>query len=438
MNNFKKVLLLAVLLILFEQVLGYVLEPVTFQHYLELELRQKNVEDKQPDMVFIGNSRVSTTFIPSVFSDRIEGVSCAFNAGTGSQGIEGTYYYLKDILDQYDLKYVVLGVDYQTFLWEERVPERDLLVLKRIKSPLIRAAFIRDVFEPSEYAYFLKSYQYRSKIGSAGSNLKKKLSLEYRQGIDTGDRTVYEDLGFTRETKVFGNKAGIYLSQPWTEEAVDQDKLAYLDRIVGLCREKGAALYAVSTPLTISTVYATPGYGECTRFFKSYLEERGVAYDNLNLMRDRENLLLDAKMNSMEHVGADGADLVSDFYCEVLYRRMRQENVDAYFYDSVPQMKEAMSDVVCVGLHTEKVDECGNRQIIGETLGKEGTKLVYQFELVTEEEVRILQEYSERDRCPLPVEAMVFPMTLRIRCRQASGGVLERVAEVDVDETSWE
>ena len=122
MNNFKKVLLLAVLLILFEQVLGYVLEPVTFQHYLELELRQKNVEDKQPDMVFIGNSRVSTTFIPSVFSDRIEGVSCAFNAGTGSQGIEGTYYYLKDILDQYDLKYVVLGVDYQPFLWEERVP----------------------------------------------------------------------------------------------------------------------------------------------------------------------------------------------------------------------------------------------------------------------------------------------------------------------------
>lgn len=438
MSNFKKVLLLAVLLILFEQVLGYALEPVTFQHYLDMELRQKGTENKQPDMVFIGNSRVSTTFIPSVFSDRIEGVSCAFNAGTGSQGIEGTYYYLKDILNQYNLKYVVFGLDYQTFLPEERVPTRDLLVLKRIRSPLIRAAFIGDVFEPSEYIYFLKSYQYRGKIGKVGSNLKKKLSLEYRQGIDTGENTVYEDLGFTRETEVFGSKAGIYLSEPWTEEAMDRDKLAYLDRIVTLCREKGAELYVVSTPLTISTVYATPGYGACTQFFQEYLEERGVAYDNLNLMKERETLLPDAKMNSMEHVGDDGADLVSDFYCEVLCRRMRQESVDGYFYGSVSEMKEAMSDLACVGLHTEAADEEGNREIVGEALCKEGTKLLYQFELVTEKEVRILQEYSEKDRCPLSVEDMVFPMTLRIRCRAAAGDAEERVAEVDIDETSWD
>ena len=36
------------------------------------------------------------------------------------------------------------------------------------------------------------------------------------------------------------------------------------------------------------------------------------------------------------------------------------------------------------------------------------------------------------------VEDMVFPMTLRIRCRAAVGDAEERVAEVDIDETSWD
>ena len=68
------------LLLVFEQIIGFALEPVTFQHYLELELEQKKVEDKQPDLVFIGNSRVSTTFIPSVFSDNMKEVSYEFKS----------------------------------------------------------------------------------------------------------------------------------------------------------------------------------------------------------------------------------------------------------------------------------------------------------------------------------------------------------------------
>lgn len=190
-------------------------------------------------MVFIGNSRVITSFIPSVFSDRLDGVECAFNAGTGSQGIEGAYWYLKDILKQYDLKYVVLGLDYQNFLREERVLKRDLVVLERIKSVPVKAGFILDVFEPSEYIYFLKSYQYRDEIWGCRANIRKKLSREYREGIYADGKTVYENLGFARETEVFGEKAGVYISRSWTEEELDENRLAYLDKIIELCRKEG-------------------------------------------------------------------------------------------------------------------------------------------------------------------------------------------------------
>lgn len=436
MRNFKKILLLLLLLLAFEQILGFALEPVTFQHYLEVELKQKKVEDKQPDMVFIGNSRVSTTFIPSVFSDNMEEVSCAFNAGTGSQGIAGTYYYLKDILNQYDLKYVVVGLDYQTVLKEERVPKRDLVVLERLKSPLIRAEFMVDVFTPSEYIYFLKSYQYRGRIWDIPDNLKKKLSREYREGIYTGEGMTYEDLGFTRETEVFGNGAGIYLSEPWKEENIDAEKLEYLNRIVELCEEKDVKLFLTSTPLTISTVYGTPGYDECIRFFEAYAAERGISYDNLNLLKGREDFLPDAKMSSMEHVGADGADIISRRYCEILQRRLSGEEVDSCFYASVDEMRQDMKDIAACSFHTEKLDGKGNRKIVGELLAKENTEAEYRFEMERKGEVLVLQEYGPMTECSLPVEEISFPMILRIRCR-SKGDKSEKMFEICIDENTW-
>lgn len=436
MNNFKKVIILFLLLVAFEQILGFALEPITYQHYLELELKQKNVEDMQPDLVFIGNSRVITSFIPSVFSDGLKEVDCAFNAGTGSQGVEGAYWYLKDILKQYDLKYVVFGLDYQNFMQEERVLKRDLVVLERIKSVPVKIGFILDVFEPSEYIYFLKSYQYRDEIWECGENIRKKLSKEYRQGIFEDGKTVYENLGFARETEVFGNRAGVYISRSWTEEELDRERLAYLDRIIALCREEGVELYAVSTPLTISTVCETPGYEECNRFFSRYLEDRGVPYDNLNLMEDRGVLLPDENMSSMEHVGGDSADIVSNYYCDILRSRINEEPENIHFYDSVAEMKAHLPDLAYCDFHTEKLDEAGNRELTAKAFHGEDAVVEYQFERETDGETMVLQSYSSQETCPLPVEKMRFPMTLRARCR-VRGEETEKEFEL-VIEGPWE
>lgn len=436
MRNFKKIVLLFFLLFIFEQVFGFALEPVTYQHYLELELKRKLSEDQQPDMTFIGNSRIASCFIPSVFSNNMEDVECAFNAGTGSQGIVGTYYYLKDILNQYDLKYVVVGLDYQTFLREDRVLKRDLVVLERINSPIIKAEFILDAFQPSEYIYFLKSYQYRGNIWDIPANLKEKLSKEYRQGVYTGGGMVYENLGFARETEVFGNGAGIYISEPWVEENIDWEKVKYLDKILELCKEKDTQVFLVSTPLTISTVYGTLGYNECNQFFVQYAESKGIPYDNLNLLKNRADILPDQKMSSMEHVGADGADIVSEYYCEILNKRLLGEEVDSYFYVSIDEMKENMEDIAACSLHTEKLDDAGNRKIVAESLHKENAEMEYQFEVIKGDTKSVLQPYSKNEECNLSVETISFPMTLCVRCRSLNDHS-EKIYEITIDENTW-
>ncbi len=436
MRNFRKIVLLVLLLFIFEQLLGFALEPITYQHYLDLELKQKSLENHQPDMTFIGDSRISCCFIPSVFSENMENVTCAFNAGTGSQGIVGTYYYLKDILNQYDLKYVVVGLNYLTLLQEDRILKRDLVVLERINSPIIKAEFILDVFQPSEYIYFLKSYQYRNNIWNIPANLKKKLSKEYRQGVYTGEGMVYENLGFNRETEVFGAGAGIYISEPWVEENIDWEKIGYLDKIIELCKEKDTQIFLVSTPLTISTVYGTPGYNECYQFFKKYAASNGIPYDNLNLLKDRTDILPDSQMSSMEHVGADGANIISEYYCQILNKRLQGEDVDSYFYASINEMKANMEDIAACSFYTEKLDDVGNRKIVSESLHKDNIEIEYQFEIIKNEITSVLQPYSAKEECSLPVEEISFPMILRLRCRSLND-YSEKVFEIYIDENTW-
>lgn len=435
MRSFKKIILLLCIFVIVENVLSFALEPPTFAHYLEMDL--KRTEDNQPDLVFIGNSRVSTSFIPHIFSKNIEGVECAFNAGTGSQGISGTYYYLKDILKQYDLKYVVVGLDYQTVLKEERVLKRDLIVLERIKSPIIKAQYMADVFKVTEYPYFFKSIQYKDNVWNILDNVKQKLSKEYREGIYVGSGMVYEDLGFARETKVLEQSAGINISQEWKTEKIDAKKLAYLDKIVELCRKENAELFLVSTPLTNSTVYATPGYEECVKYFQAYAEQNGIYYDNINLMLDRETLLPDTKMNCMEHVGGDGAEIVSEFYCRVLQNHIEGLDVSPFFYSTVTEMRNDMSDVVACSLFTREIEAGGDRRITGEVVCKEGAEVEYQFELTNETDTAVLQAYSQKTECLLPKEKITFPMVLRVKCRSVHNISNERVHEVVIEKDTW-
>lgn len=248
---------------------------------------------------------------------------------------------------------------------------------------------------------------------------------------------MYENLGFAREKEVFGNRAGVYISRPWTEEEVDRERLAYLDRIIALCGEEGVQLYVVSTPLTISTVCETPGYEECNRFFSQYLEERRIPYDNLNLLEDRGILLPDEKMSSMEHVGGDSAETVSGLYCDILQSRMKQETGAVHFYDSVAELKEHLPDLAYCDFHTEKLDDAGNRELSAEAFHGEAVEIEYQFEKEADGVTEILQKYSVEGTCPLSVERMSFPMILRVRCR-VKGEETEKSFELAIDEGTWE
>ena len=141
MRNFKKILLMIFVLFLMEQLAVFCLEPVTYTYYLEKDLEELKKQGKEPDVVLVGDSRIYRSFVPEIIDARLgNGEHCTINTGTGSQSIQESYFYLKDLLREYPVKYAVVGLTYPCFLQaEEESVMGKTVVLDRMQGDFLES-----------------------------------------------------------------------------------------------------------------------------------------------------------------------------------------------------------------------------------------------------------------------------------------------------------
>lgn len=422
MHSFsKKVLLLLVTVIAFEAVLSFLLEPVTYQHFLEIELEQDEKEGRMPDTVVIGNSSVEMAFIPSVLEAGIQDADCVLNAATGSQMIWGSYYYLKDLFNSYDIKSVTVGIDYSGFVRQAaRVPKRDLVVMDRIQSPGIKAEYIWKHLEAEEYPLLLTSYRYRDQIGSIGENVQAKLARDYRQGIDTRKGTYYQERGFIHSTAKGELHTGIYGYQEVDMEQMSAEAVEYLDKIVELCEENNAQLYLVVPPIAFTGIYSSQTYQSCVDYFTAYAQEKGVTFWDLNLIKDRQTVLPDAMLSDGDHLGEEGAVICSSFYSELVEAKRAGKDTAPYFYASVEEMKADIHGIVECNVKSEPYGKNGDRMLEAQSIHGKDCTPEYEFWVreAGSEWIR-LQEYGEGTECLVPAKYLEEGVYFQINCRRA-------------------
>ncbi len=419
MRNFKRVVLFLAVVIAYEMLFSFLLEPVTYQHFLETELKADEAAGVLPDMVVIGNSSVEMAFVPSVLEEGIGDVSCVLNAGTGSQKIWGTYYYLKDLLRQYDIKYVVVGIDYSAFFGENsKNIKKDLLVLDRIHSFDIRVEYIKNHFEKKEYIYLLKSYRYRGGVGSIAENVRKKLDESYREGVDSREGTYYQERGYVHSTERGEFHTGIYDAYEIHVDQASGKVRKYLDKIVELCREEKVELYLVTLPTSFSGIYGSDTYQSAIDYFNDYASARGVPFCDMNLMRNRTEVFPDCMLSDEGHLGYNGAAICSGIYAEVFNRQHAGEDVSDYFYHSVEEMKKDIKGIVVCDLGTKPYGEEGDRIIRAKSIHEENVIPEYEFWIREEGgQWMKLQEYSENAECFLPAQYLESKIEIQVNCR---------------------
>lgn len=425
MRSFKKIVLMAAVLLLLEAFFSFCLEPVTYTYYLNQDLKKMKEVGQEPDVVLVGDSRIYRTFVPEILDERLDdGSHCTLNTGTGSQTVQSSYFYLKDLLERYPVRYAVLELSYDCFLEREEMSVLgDWMIFDRIHSWDNKAAYMVQTMEPSKWPYALKSYRYRNYFSDVLTNIRMKLDPNTRKGIDIREDEHYEDRGFVWTKAIYEDGAlGLPPSEPvqWENEKMDTAAFGWLDKIREMCEERGVKLILVTGPISLGTVYSIADYEGSYRCFADYAGRYDLPYFEFNLLKGRRQILPDSLMRDSGHVCGDGAEVISDIFCDLMNAWLKGEDTSGWFYDSVAEMKQDINEVVACDFHTEAVEGSADRLMIAQSAQEEGKAAEYEFWICPDQdsgEWHLLREYGEENTCLISGEYFSKDVLLRVNVR---------------------
>lgn len=393
-NKMKKcgVLTLILMIIFAEGVLGYLLEPSSYATYFNHELDQLEAEGRNVDMILIGASRVYRSFVPEEFEKKM-GLDFVLNAGSSYQPIEGSYYQLKELLDRFNPKYVVLGVT-----WDGISNDRTrgkLIIYDRLHGSEKLKYTLTD-FSNEEFLYTLKSYRYRNEIVDIAENIQERKRLvetDYEPKVKGNE--YYADSGFVYSYDTFENgNVEIRGGGTFDTELAKQTMVPYMDKIVSLCKQEGIRLYMVTGPTTMMRIYNVGNYQEAVDFYDNYAQQNDIIYHNLNYLKNRETIFDDSLMHDFNHLNGKGATVVSSLYAEILQKDMQGIDTSDYFYGSLDELKSDVNRVVGVKAAIET--DNGYAHIKATSLQNEGVVPQYQILAAksAEDEYQVVADWS--------------------------------------------
>lgn len=378
---------LVVYLIVSLNVLGFVMEPVSLSMYLKHELKEISRENRTVDMVFVGASRTYASFVPSVFEETMD-LDCVLNAGSGVQLMGGSYYQLRDLIDQFHPKYAVLCVTWDKLIKLEddiSLPGR-LVVYDRLNG-LNKLEYAYTQFEKEERLYFIPAHRYRGKVELAMSmqNVVKKYKMIKNNYIpDKTDAAYYSDSGFVYcNNSLKDGNVGIRGKSSFDQKDIDAGEEVYLEKIVDLCEKEGVKLYLATGPTTLMTMYSIENYQDATNYYTEFAKKHGLVYHNLNLIKNREALIPDSKMKDYNHINGEGAMIISEKYANILLEDIQGRDTSSYFYSNFDELKKSVNRVVAVKASIERSGE--KLQFNMESLQSDHVVPYYKAEISTNE-----------------------------------------------------
>lgn len=349
MRIFKKILCALLAIFIVERIFTFILEPVTYNHFMQMDERQMEADGGNPELVFFGDSRCMRTFVPDVFEQELEALdghtSVCMNAGVNQQHIISTYYYMKDYFERYDVKYAVvnLNYDYLLHLTEEPVVVKGLTV-DRIKTPKVLLEYVQNNMIVNDYPDLLVSYRYRHRFNECWEDVATKLQKEYWQGIDVNEEIAYVENGYATWDLAYkqGNIGTPVNCNVWSKETIDYEALSYIEKMDALCKEYGVELIFVESPISVSRMYAIDGYADFHKQISEICASLEVPFWNLNLLKEENVSIDDTLFSDTEHLNDDGAKQTSADMAKLLKQYFyEKKDVDSYFYNTFEEFDEA-------------------------------------------------------------------------------------------------
>ncbi len=303
--------------------------------------RAYGAEEKNIDMVIVGDSHSYEAFDPDVI-DPILGTT-SYNMGTNSQSLRHSIKCVEDAVKNQDLSEVVLVLDpYNLQAGQERSARAEATFVQGMNWEQPVGARIRNTaeylfdrnyfFKKDSVNYFFPWLWNRVRTEEFLVNIKSKLTHER---VASPDWTyTRKDNGFKGYPQVFNyNEQSQCQAEAWDPYSVSDQSLGELGDLCGLCRENDVELIVVMSPQPRSVIIAAgQSYFDRNEFYRSFFEDQDVPFFDFNLASAEIFETQPEYYKDWEHCNEQGAAAVSASLGELVGRIRAGEDVSHLLY----------------------------------------------------------------------------------------------------------
>ena len=262
------------------------------------------------DVIFIGDCEIYESFVPAILWEEY-GIS-SYLRGNAQQLVWHSYYMLEDTL-RYETPQAVVFNVLALMYGEPQKEAYNRMALDGMEWSSVKAeAVMASMTEEEDFlTYVFPFFRYHSRWNElTGEDLTYAF----------GEKPLVSDSGYLMQTAVVPEDLENQPTpSPLVDEKLPATAMAYLDRMVDLCREKGIELILIKAP---TNYFRYHWYDEWDAQIVDYAAEKRLTY--YNFMHSKEEIGLDMSVDTYDagiHLNVYGAEKLTRYFGAILRDR---------------------------------------------------------------------------------------------------------------------
>lgn len=320
--------------------------------YTRVMMHEMYTQEENIDILFVGSSHCYRSFDTAI-TDEVFGCN-TFNAGTSSQGMDGSLQIIKEASRKNEIKQIYLEIYYVMALQPD-YKERDLMTSTYIISDYMRPSLqkVSYLLQASGKEHYINSFvpirRNWQKILEPKDMLnlaRLKLSDDYRDYTYTyltAETEAYKGKGYVATNLSINDD--IIISSATIDQAncakISPDWEKSLKEIIEYCEKEDIKLTLVSTPMPDMRLMGSGDYDAYINYVNDLIEGTDVEYYDFNLCK------VEYFSDSIEwfydthHLNYKGAEKFSRVFSEFFIGNISEEEL---FYEMYEEKKDNMPD----------------------------------------------------------------------------------------------
>lgn len=335
MNNFRKIILHTLLLLLFVVMLlvGFMAPYFYGEKYYYQDYKVRKSLSGEIDTLIVGSSHALRSVKPTVLNKELNIKS--YNLSSPLMSMYGRYVLLKKEVERNPIKTVYLELSYNALTLDRASLgfEGDLYVLGRLENIIERLKFSKKAFTSNEYTKVFSDTIQRSTY--ALSKFSNETIVQYETYGYLPVETKAQSLTLEEKNTIFNTEK--------IDTDIKKENLEYFNKFIKLCKEKEIRIVLIVTPVTEKMILPYENNDELFSQYIDLAKKNNCEYYDFNLDKKRTELYSEElSYYDSTHMSDYGAETFSIRFSEIIKKVNEGKDVSDEFYESYDKLKETI------------------------------------------------------------------------------------------------